>query len=64
MVTVRAVLSIGQKGLIKNTMHTTMGQTRLTHLTIMSMESDILHGLDLTKVIHQFASRKARKMIL
>ena len=42
-------------------MHTPMGQTRLT---IISMESDILCGLDLTEVIHQFASRNARKVIL
>ena len=41
-----------------------MGHTHLTLLTAMSMEYDILRGLDLTKVIHQFALRKARKVIL
>ena len=30
----------------------------------MSMESDILGGLDLTEAIHQFALRKAHKVIL
>ena len=33
-------------------------------LLIMSMESDTLRGLDLTEVIHQFALREARKVIL
>lgn len=47
--------------LIKNLMRTTMGQTRLTNLTIMSLESDKLRGLDFTEIIHTFALQKARK---
>ena len=75
----RAVLSIGQKGQLPRAPHVRgapmsglqtwyaipcTGQTRLIHLTVMSMESDILRGLDLTEVIHQFPLRKARKVIL
>ena len=49
---------------IKNLMQTTMGQTRLNHLSIMSMESDILRSLNLSDIIHSFAATKARKVLL
>ena len=49
--------------LIKNLMRYTMGQTRLTNLTIMSLESDKLRGLDFTEISHTFALQKARKVV-
>ena len=55
--------SFSKLKLIKNLMRTTMGQTRLTNLTIMSLESDILRGLDFTEIIHTFALQKARKVV-
>jgi hypothetical protein len=54
--------SFSKMKLIKNKLRTTMGQARLCHLTLMSMESDILKSLDFEDTIHSFASRNARKV--
>ena len=46
---------------IKNRLRTSMTQERLCHLTLMSIESDILDELDLSDIIDDFACRKSRK---
>ena len=38
-----------------------MSQERLCHLTLMSIESDILNELDLSDIVDDFACRKSRK---
>uniref|UniRef100_A0A3B3QZT7 TTF-type domain-containing protein n=1 Tax=Paramormyrops kingsleyae TaxID=1676925 RepID=A0A3B3QZT7_9TELE len=52
--------SFSKLGLIKNRLRSTMGQNKLNHLTLMSLESDILRKLDFTSLINDF-TRKARK---
>jgi len=44
-----------------NQLHSTMGQKRLNHLTLMALESDIVKALDFTPLIKDFATRKARR---
>ena len=46
---------------IKNRLRTSMTQERLCHLTLMSIESDILDELDLSDIVDDFACRKSRK---
>ena len=40
-----------------------MKQERLVNLTIMSIESDILHELDFADIISDFAKRKQEKYL-
>ena len=40
-----------------------MAQERLCHLTLMSIERDILKELDFSDIVDDFASRKARKKL-
>jgi hypothetical protein len=47
---------------IKNRLRTTMAHERLSHLTLLSIEHDILRDLDFEGIISDFASRKARKV--
>ena len=56
--------SFSKLKLIQNRLRTTMKQSRLVNLTIMSIESDILRELDFANVIDTFASLKARKVVL
>lgn len=53
--------SFSKLGLVKNRLSSTMGQNRLNHLSLMSIESDILHKLDFTSLIKDFSVRKTRK---
>jgi len=53
--------SFSKLGLVKNRLRSTMGQKRLNHLTLMSLESDIVKALDFTPLIKDFATRKARR---
>lgn len=46
---------------IKNELRTTMIQERLTCLSLMSIESDILRGIDFEDVINDFTNLKSRK---
>ena len=46
---------------IKNEVRSTMGETRLNFLSIMSIESDILKYLDFASIIETFACKKPRK---
>ena len=47
--------------LIKNELRSTMSETRLNSLSIMSIESDILQGLDFSDIVSSFATIKSRK---
>ena len=47
---------------LKSDLRSTMGQKRLTALSIMSMESDILRSLDFHKLVNDFAFTTARKI--
>lgn len=54
--------SFSKLKIIKNYLRSTMGQTRLSNLAIISIESDILKELDVDDLIKQFAKLKARKI--
>lgn len=54
--------SFSKLKLIENRLRTSMTQERLVNLTVMSIESDILREIDLSGIIADFASRKARKV--
>ena len=47
---------------IKNRLHTTMTNERVTHLSLMSIEYDILCETDFDDLITDFAQRKGRKV--
>ena len=53
--------SFSQLKRIKNELRTTMLQERLSNLSIMSIESDILHNIDFNDIIEDFAQQKSRK---
>lgn len=53
--------SFSKLKLIKNYLRNTMGQDRLSSLTLLSIEHEKLRVLNFTDVIKQFASKKARK---
>jgi len=49
---------------IKSVLHPTMGQQRLTMLSLMSIERDVLRAIDFDDVVDDFARTKARKASL
>ena len=53
--------SFSKLKLIKNYLRSTMGQSRLSDLAILSIESELAKGIDFDEVIHKFAVLKARK---
>lgn len=53
--------SFSKLGLIKNRLRSTMGQNRLNHLSLMSIENDVLRNLDFSGLIKYFSARKSRK---
>jgi len=46
---------------IKNYTRSTMGQQKLTDLSLLCIESDLMRKLQLDDIIHSFASKKCRK---
>ena len=50
--------------LIKNELRSTMSQQRLTFLSLMNIESDILRKLNPDDVIDDFSRNKARKVFI
>lgn len=56
--------SFSKMKLIKNRLRTTMNQDRLTYLSLLSMENDILHEMDFKDIIDMFAAKKARKVCI
>ncbi|OCT76249.1 hypothetical protein XELAEV_18031444mg [Xenopus laevis] len=53
--------SFSKLSLIKNKLRSTTQQSRLNHLALMSIESDVLQKMDFTSLIKEFSVRKARK---
>lgn len=49
---------------IKNELRSTMLQERLTSLSLMSIESDVLKSIDFEEVINDFAHLKSRRVPL
>lgn len=56
--------SFSKLKLIKNRLRTTTGQSRLSCLSLMSIESDILRELDFEDIIHEFAAKCTRKVAI
>ena len=53
--------SFSKLKLVKNYVRNSMGQERLTSLTLLSIENEKLKQFDFTNVISQFAAVKARE---
>lgn len=53
--------SFSKLKLIKNYLQSTMGQSRLSDLAILLIESDLAKAVDFDEVINKFAALKARK---
>lgn len=53
--------SFSKLKIIKNYLRSTMGQSRLSELAILSIESEFVKSIDFDKVIDDFAALKARK---
>ena len=49
---------------VKNALRSTVSQQRLNHLSLMSIESELLRKQNFYKLIHEFACKKARKILL
>jgi hypothetical protein len=49
--------------LIKNCLRSTMGQSRLNDMGLLSIENDVARRIDFTDVISTFANEKSRKGI-
>ena len=54
--------SFSKMKIIKNRLRTSMTHERLSHLAVLSIESDILRQLDFNQFIDDFANRKVRKV--
>ena len=46
---------------VKNELRTTMGQKRLSALSLMAIESELVKETDFDELVHDFASIKSRK---
>ena len=56
--------SFSKMKIIKNRLRTSMLQDRLTNLTFMSIESDILRDIDFSDIIRDFSTCKSRRVPL
>lgn len=56
--------SFSKMKLIKNRLRTSMWNDRLSHLTLMSIEADILREINFEDLVTEFAKKKARKVSL
>lgn len=56
-----AECSFSKLFLVKNHIRSSMLQEKLNHLTLMSLENDILQSLDFSDIIKDFSFRKSRK---
>ena len=54
--------SFSKMKFIKNRLRTTMTHDRLSFLTLMSTEYDILREIDFNQLIQDFAKMKSRKV--
>ena len=53
--------SFSKLKLIKNAHRSTMNQQRLNHLSLMSIENDLLQRLKFTEIFNEFVIAKLRK---
>ncbi|CAG5030257.1 unnamed protein product [Parnassius apollo] len=53
--------SFSRLKLIKSDHRSTMSQSRLNHLSLMSIDSDLLKSIDFDELISNFAAKKSRK---
>ena len=56
--------SFSKLKIIKSRLRSTMADRRLCNLALMSLEKDIMDGLDVDKIIDRFASKKERRIDL
>ena len=56
--------SFSKMKLIKNRLRTSMGNERLSHLALMSIEADILGEINFEDLVTEFAKKKTRKVAL
>jgi hypothetical protein len=54
--------SFSKMKIIKNQLRTTMGLNRLSKLSLLNIESDLLRELDFNELINDFSTKKARKV--
>ena len=45
---------------VKNALRTTMTQARLSALSLLSIENEVVEGIDFEDIVHQFAYLKSR----
>ena len=48
---------------IKNELRTSMGKQRLNHLSLISIENQLMHKIDIKQIIRKFAHQKSRRSI-
>ena len=60
----RAERSFSKMKLIKNRLRTSMCNDRLSHLSLMSIEANILREINFEDLINEFVRKKARKVSL
>ena len=46
---------------VKNALRTTMTQARLSALSLLSIENEVVEGIDFEDIVHQFAYLKSRR---
>ena len=49
---------------VKNFQRSTMSQDRLNGLAILSIENDLARGIDYDDIIRDFATKKAKRVVL
>ena len=49
---------------IKNELRSFMGKQRLNHLSLIGIENQLMHEIDVKQIIRQFAHQKSRKSIV
>lgn len=54
--------SFSKLKLIKNYLRNTIGQDRLSNISILNIEKEKTAQLDMSKIIHDFANMKTRKV--
>jgi hypothetical protein len=54
--------SFSKLAIIKNCLRSTMGQERLSHLMVLSIESDLAKNVSYEEVVSTFAANRARKV--
>ena len=56
--------SLSKMKLIKNRLRTSMGNERLSHLALMSIQGDILREINFEDLVTEFARKKTLKVSL